>query len=512
MAKPRLRLINTWILVLALILIVGSTTVASFYLRVAEMNRYVGYVYLGAVGVGVGILLYWLGAGWVYLRRRRGEAAPAAADAMETARRMSDRQVEAEIEKELAQAGRIAGEESSLPEMRREISSRVEKIKPKLESRTLEIVAFGTINSGKSSLLNMLAGDDIFSSDLRGGTTVIRNEVPWPGHDHVRLVDTPGLGEVGGEDRERVAVEAARDADLILFVVEGPLRDFEMSALTQLREKFAKRVLICLNKGDWYSPEDRDRLLHQIAELAGRHVAREDIVAVRARPARRVRVRVLPDGREIEEEVAVEADIAPLARRMIEIVERDGRDLLMANLLLRARGIVHEARESVRALLDRRAREIVAGYVWKAGLAGAINPLPMADIGVAAGLLGKMGLELGRVYRQDVDLASLEHILGELKRVAAAMGAASLGASAIKSFPGMGTLAGGVIQGLTQALLARWVGGVLIELFRNDMAAPEGSLEALARAQWQAVTKPVELDRLIREGVGRLKGTEKSPE
>jgi hypothetical protein len=120
-------------------------------------------------------------------------------------------------------------------------------------------------------------------------------------------------------------------------------------------------------------------------------VPREDIVAVRSRPAARTRVRVLPDGRETEETVEVEPDIAPLARRMMEIVKRDGRDLLMANLLLRARGVVHEARESVRELLDKRAREIVWGYVWKAGLAAAVNPLPVADLGVAFGIAGEDG-------------------------------------------------------------------------------------------------------------------------
>jgi uncharacterized protein len=512
MAKSGRRLINTYLLIAALVLVVGSTAVASFYLRVSEANPVVGWIYLGAVGVGSAILLYWLGRGWLYLRGKRRAAEREARGAMETARGMSDAEVAAEVERELARAREIAAADASTPEMEREIEARVGQIKPKLESRTLEIVAFGTINSGKSALMNMLAGADVFTSDVRGGTTVIRNEVPWPGHDRVRLVDTPGLGEVGGEDRERIAAEAAKDADLVLFVVEGPLRDFEMSALAQLREKLGKRVVICLNKSDWYSAEDRERLLEQIAELAGRHVAREDIVAVRSHPAARTRVRVLPDGREVEETVEVEPDIAPLAGRMMEIVKRDGRDLLMANLLLRARGVVHEARESVRELLDKRAREIVWGYVWKAGLAAAVNPLPVADLGVAFGLLAKMGLELGRVYRQDVDPAAIEKMLGELKRVAATMGTASLAASAIKSFPGMGTLAGGAMQGLTQALMARWVGKIFIEYFRHDRKPPEGSLEALARAQWEGVTKPVELDLLIREGMNRLTGGEKQSE
>ena len=50
------------------------------------------------------------------------------------------------------------------------------------------------------------------------------------------------------------------------------------------------------------------------------------MVAVRSRPTKRRRVHVLSDGSEQDEEVPVEPDIGPLARRMMAIVERDGRD------------------------------------------------------------------------------------------------------------------------------------------------------------------------------------------
>ena len=42
--------------------------------------------------------------------------------------------------------------------------------------------------------------------------------------------------------------------------------------------------------------------------------------------------------------------------RMMSIVERDGRDLLLANLLLQSRGLVDEAKERVLAALERAGR------------------------------------------------------------------------------------------------------------------------------------------------------------
>ena len=78
--------------------------------------------------------------------------------------------------------------------MRRELEPLIRELEEKREEQTLEIVAFGTVSSGKSSLLNASAGRDVFVTDARGGTTLQRNEIPWPGIDRVLLVDTPGLG------------------------------------------------------------------------------------------------------------------------------------------------------------------------------------------------------------------------------------------------------------------------------------------------------------------------------
>src|ERR1043165_7721752 len=126
-----------------------------------------------------------------------------------------------EASREVAAAGRIT------PQLQAEISKQVEELQAKRESRQLEIVAFGTISSGKSSLLNALAGRSVFRTNVVGGTTVAKSEIPWPAGDRIVLVDTPGLAEVRGESRAAESAEAAKDADLVLFVVDGPLKAYE---------------------------------------------------------------------------------------------------------------------------------------------------------------------------------------------------------------------------------------------------------------------------------------------
>jgi small GTP-binding protein len=387
--------------------------------------------------------------------------------------------------------------------LKQELDPLVRRVASKRENQQLEIVAFGTVSGGKSTLLNVLAGREVFPTDARGGTTVRRNEIPWPGMDKVTLVDTPGLGEVGGQENLAVSAAAARDADLVLMVVDGPLRQSEFQLLKQLSE-MEKRVLLCLNKRDWYNEQEQAALLRQIAEQVKDWTSADDVIAVEARPSQRTRVRLSADGARCEEFVERPADIAPLAERMMKLIRQDGHDLLLANLLLQSRGLVEEARGRVRQSLDRRAWQIVDRYAWGAGGAAALSPLPVLDLAAGAAVSTKMVLDLARVYRQDVDLNTVIHLLGQLgKNLIAILGVSAAGpavtsavASLLKTVPGIGTIAGGVLQGLVQALVTRWIGSVFIEYYKSEMLQPDGGLAALARRQWDRMTSASELYKL----------------
>jgi len=398
-------------------------------------------------------------------------------------------------------------------EMRQAIRHSVADLEAKRASQKLDIVVFGTVSSGKSSLLNALAERDVFASDVRGGTTQMRSDVPWPGDDRVVLCDTPGLAEVRGESRGTAAAEAAWDADLVLLVVDGPLKAYESDVLRMLTD-MEKRVLVCLNKEDWLSTEDRDTLVGQLVRQVAPHVAAGDVVAVRARPAARQRVRRLPDGTETTEQVPVEADIGPLASRMMAVVRRDGHDLLLLNLLLQSRGLVEDAKRHVMATLDYRAREIISTHMWAAGGATAINPIPLLDLAGGSAVTVKMVLDLAHVYRQEIDADTVVRLLGQLGKnlvamlgVTAAAPAVATGlASLLKTVPGIGTIAGGLIQGVAQALITRWIGFVFCEYFRRETKPTGTGLAEMAHEKWQEVTRADELLKLIQAGRERIKG------
>jgi small GTP-binding protein len=486
------------------------------YRDAAAFHPVWGYVYLGvtlASGAALVTLVGWgawmLAANsWAKSRRRLDEA--------RNPSQMTAGERTAEIRSHVAEAHALA-DDASLPALvRQPIHRSLETLETKLERETLEIVAFGTISSGKSSVLNALAGRDVFRTDAKGGTTVHRNEIPWPGNDRVVLVDTPGLAEVRAAAREELAKNAARDADLVLFVTDGPLKDFEFEFVEHLA-KMEKGILLVLNKEDWFAPADRDRLLEQLSEQVLRIVPRDNVVAVRARGGARLRTRVLADGAQCDESVEVEADIAPLARRMQAIVRRDGHDLLLANLLLQSRGMVSEAKARLELELDRRARQIVDRAMWQAGAAAALSPLPVVDLAAGMGMTSNMVLQLARVYRQKIDLETASRLIGELGKqllsicgaqLAAPAAAAGI-ASLLKTVPGVGTISGGVLQGLVQVVVTRWIGGVFIAYYRAQLRGAELGWASLARSQWEEVTRPEELAGIVRAGLARL-GVRKS--
>lgn len=428
---------------------------------------------------------------WSVTRRKRQQRAQRARDPLQ----LTPAERARETEDNLAAVVDLQTDPAVNPDLRGHLQALARRVEEKRDSKCLEIVAFGTISSGKSSLLNALAGRDVFATDPRGGTTVTRNEVPWPGRDQVVLVDTPGLGEVEGYERVSVAAAAAQDADLVLLVVDGPLRDAEYRLVEHLG-KMQKRVIVCLNKQDWYSETDRRRLTEQISEQLRGMVTPADIVGVQSQATQRPRIRRLENGDEIEELVDVPPDIRPLAERMLAVIEHDGHDLLLANLLLQSRGLVAESKRQVKAALETQARELVDRYSWGAGAAAALSPVPVMDLVAGGAITTKMVVDLARIYRQDMDSEAVVNLLSQLgKNLLAILGVsaatplvATTVASLLKTVPGAGTLAGGALQGIVQALVTRWIGTVFIEYFQREMQAPPGGIAELARLEWQKLT------------------------
>ena len=484
--------------------------VVAGYRSLAESYPALGYVYLGVVTLGgaalagaSGYLLVRLWRNSVHKRRGRESR-------QRNPSELSHSERQAELRQNISTSQNYVLGAGVSAQLRGEIERTLAEMEKKHADCRLEIVAFGTISSGKSTLLNALSGRQVFASDIVGGTTSVRSEVPWPGQEQVILVDTPGLAEVRGEERAAIAAGAAKDADLVLLVVDGPLKSYEVDLVKKLHA-MEKRIVVCLNKEDWYDKDEEVHLALQISrQLPG--IASQDVVAVRAATVSRERVRVTVGGAEVAEEYELPPNVAPLADRLLQIVQKDGRELLLANLLLQSRGLVDVAKDRVRAVLDARADEIISRHMWAAGGAAGINPIPILDIAGGSAITVKMVLELAHVYQQKIDADGVVKMLEQLGKNLIAMVGASAASPAVataigsllKTVPGIGTIAGGLVQGVTQSLVTRWIGNVFKEYYRRDMQAPPGGIAELARDQWSQITRPDVLRKLIQRGRSEL--------
>src|SRR5262249_6237181 len=141
----------------------------------------------------------------------------------------------------------------------------------------------------------------------------------------VRLIDTPGLGEVGDEARARVATDAAKRADLVLFVAAEDLTASARGALAALREA-GKPMLLALNKMDLLEPGQQAEVLASVRGRLPGVVRAEDVVRTAAAPVVRERV-VGPDGQARLEVRRGAPRIEALEARLVAAIAEAAPDL-----------------------------------------------------------------------------------------------------------------------------------------------------------------------------------------
>jgi small GTP-binding protein len=294
-------------------------------------------------------------------------------------------------------------EDTSIPAaIRAELTNEfaeIEAISDKLKSGEIHIAAFGRVGVGKSSLLNALLQRDAFTTSPLHGETRTEGREAWRSlrDGRVVLIDTPGIDELDGAERERLARSISRRADVTLMVCEGDLTDFEYRALEQLCTA-QRSVLLVLNKADRYT-EHELALLHQRLENRCSALLTPDrIIATSADPRPETVIRTDDDGRELTEQRERPADIAQLKERLWSLLERDGRALAALNAALFASELDQEVATRIVAARKTVAEKIIRNYCAGKAVLVALNPVPVSDLLAAAGTDIAMVVHLGEVY------------------------------------------------------------------------------------------------------------------
>jgi small GTP-binding protein len=292
----------------------------------------------------------------------------------------------------LSQAHRLFARTRELAELSPEAGRLVEVL-----DRPLLVTVMGEFNSGKSTFVNALIGEEVAPMGITPTTATINvlkygaerkgrvvyhddevREVEWAdvpkllkGLDaaeaarirvvevlypletlqRVNVVDTPGLNSIHPE-HEATARKFIAEADAVLwlFTVDQAAKATEGEALGKIKAA-GKKILGVVNKIDRCTPEEMQRIVAHVTEALGEHL--ETIVPFAAREALLAR-------KQHDEAQLAASNYPALASALEERFFSRARAIKREAATTRLRQLLAQARAAGHAQLDRRALEPLA--------------------------------------------------------------------------------------------------------------------------------------------------------
>ena len=381
----------------------------------------------------------------------------------------------------------------------------------KIEQGHIHIAVLGRVSVGKSALLNALLGETRFSTSPLHGETTRAEHARWQEYDAggVFLIDTPGVNEVAGEERERLAHDVAARSDLVLFVVDGDLTDTELQALRQAKGA-AQRLLLVLNKVDRYTPSERTLLLNTLRERTTGLILPEDIVTAAAQPAERIVILVDSEGNETETRRRPPPEVRALRERIWDILKAEGKTMAAINASLFAGRFSDRLTREIMVIRRDLAEKVVRNYCLVKGLTVALNPIPVADLLAAMATDAAMIVHLGRVYGLPITTgeagALLKTIFTQLLFLMGTVWIMHLLASALKGISlGLSTVVTAAAQGAVAWYGTYVVGKAAEQYFAQGKSWGEGGPKRVVQEILDSLDRESLLAQAREDILARLK-------
>ena len=351
------------------------------------------------------------------------------------------------------------------------------------QSGECHVAVFGEISTGKSSVIRSLARAAAPEVDVIGGTTrwVKHFQGSLPDGRELMLADMPGTGEVSGQQREQLARDEALRAHAVIYVVSSDLTRAQDTELRWLAS-FGKPLILALNKLDLFDETERAALLFAFSKrYAG--VCRA-VVGISAGGSERFD-RSLADGRIEQVTRERHAEVDDLLEALMEVTSGGAVALEPGREAAVLAHVDQRSQHLARDVAGRESELTVSRYTRRAVVGAMAAVVPGSDIIIQGALGTAMVRELARIHDVPVRELDIENLLARLGltiRNTTAIVLAIAG-NALKAFPGLGTLGGGVLHAIAYGLafdsLGRAISLTLAEHSRLDQAEAETVMRKL---------------------------------
>ena len=347
-----------------------------------------------------------------------------------------------------------------------EAQAELQELASRQESGSVHLCFFGEISTGKSSLIKALIPEADVAISAVGGSTIDIRHYRWRDDKgrQILLTDVPGSGGLEAE-LDKVAEEEAMRSQLVLFVCDGDLTRAESQAVQRLLA-LEKPLILVMNKSDRYSDEEQsmllERLLDQLGDL-GSEFANDQVVAVSA-GGEIDAVQRQPDGSEAIVRRARPADIGVLVVAINRLLEDDIASLDVRRDRAVFRLAADKLQEAELEYCYQRAEQIIRSSTRKAVVGALAAVSPGTDI-IIQGYIGTaMTREMCSLFGaapRDLDIEEFLTLSQSRAGKALPLSLAVAG-NALKAFPGIGTVAGGLVHAVAYGLIFDALGRSLV--------------------------------------------------
>ncbi|MEX0706384.1 MAG: GTPase [Woeseia sp.] len=346
------------------------------------------------------------------------------------------------------------------------------------QTGSVHLCFFGEISTGKSSLLKALVPAADVAISAVGGSTLDIRHFRWQNDNGVEvlLTDVPGTAGID-TGLDRVAEQEARRAHVVLFVCDGDLTRAEKTALERLLA-LGKPLVLVLNKSDRYDAAEQallmERLLEHVQALGG-DWSRDQVVAVSAGGEQEL-IERSADGTETVRRRTRAADVGVLAVAINRLLQRDRETLDQR----RDRAVFHLAAEKLDAAEERyraqRSQQIIRTATRNAVIGAMAAVSPGTDVLIQGYIGTTMTRALCRLYgAQPRDLDIEEFLSLSQSRVGRTLPLTlAVAGNGLKAFPGLGTVAGGLVHAVAYGLIFDALGrSLVLTLKKHGALEPE---------------------------------------